>query len=87
MVEILLNKYLELLKPIPEDVDKEKEIVVYAVDDEYHHQRLLTIINYGNHVKLREHYESYIGEVAIEKELFGITPSMVLRFYFPHLFK
>jgi len=87
MVEILLNKYLELISGNISDIDSEKEIVIYVTDGEYHHQRILTLVNYGNHIRVKEHYESYLGEVEVDKEIFGVKPSEVLRLYFPHLFK
>jgi hypothetical protein len=85
-VDIFLNKYLELITTNPltdsKDFDNVREINVYVTDDSYNHYKVLTIINYGGHVKIIEHYESPIGETHIEKIIRNAKPSEILRLLF-----
>jgi len=90
LVDIRLNKYLELIDPKNVDmskVDSAEQINVYVVDDNYFHYWILTIKNYGAYIKVVEHYESYVGEVFLEKRIYGVKPSDILRVLFPKLFK
>jgi hypothetical protein len=89
-IELVLNKYLELISPKEgvkqDDIDSKGEIIVYTRDEDYDQVRLLTIINYGNHIKVEEYYYSYLGDVTIEKVFHGVKPSSILRLFFPKVF-
>ena len=90
LVDIYLNKYLELINPKEIDIsniDNVEQVNVYVVDNNYFHYWVLTIKRYEMYVKLIEHYESPIGEVFLEKRIYGVKSSDVLRLLFPKLFK
>ncbi len=85
-MDIFLNKYLELITPKElKDIDDVREINIYVTNEEYYHQRILTIINYFGHIKIVEYYESPLGTVYLEKIFHNIKPSDIIRMYFPRL--
>jgi len=89
-IDIRLNKYLELTDPKNVDiseVNNVEQINIYVIDDNYFHYWVLTIKKYETYIKIVEHYESPIGEVFLEKRIYGVKPSDVLRLLFPKLFK
>ena len=89
-MDLRLNKYLELIEPKNiniSEVDAMEQINVYVVNDDYLHYWVLTIKRYETYIKIVEHYESYVGEVFLEKRFYGVKPSDLLRVLFPKLFK
>ncbi len=72
-MDIFLNKYLELVHPQYLDlreIDNVKEINIYIADDCNIcniQSKVLTIINYEKALKIIEYYESYLGEIRVEK--------------------
>jgi len=89
-MDIYLNKYLELVDSKPVDisnVDAVEQVNVYVVDDCYFHYWVLAIKKYETYIKIVEHYESPIGEVFLEKRIYGAKTSDVLRLLFPKVLK
>ena len=90
-MELELNAYLVLVNPKTKDVldkvDNVKEIYVFVDNIDYTQDMVLKIINYGDHIRVIEHYKSVIGEVNIERAFDNIKPSMILRMLFPSTFK
>jgi len=89
-VDMHLNKYLELVKVYPEkteNLENVNEINIYVITDEnLYNQKIMTIINYHNHVKIIEYYESPLGEVYIEKT-YNVKPSDIIQFLFPKVYE
>jgi len=90
-IEIILNRYLEPIIPksdeIKNKIDCVRDIVVFVRDENYNDYKILSIINYGTHILLKEHYESPVGEVVIERVLHYIKPSTILKILLPKIFK
>jgi predicted RNA binding protein with dsRBD fold (UPF0201 family) len=94
-LEIKLNPYLEIVEPkmsnLLEIVDNMREIDVDVFDTDpisgYIFVNVMRLINYGDHVKVVEKYESPLGEVHVEKVYENVKPSDVLRMLFPQTFK
>jgi len=90
-IELYLNIYLELRRPKEKDIldkiDNAKEIVVFVDNIDYTHDRVLTIKNYGTHIRVIEYYNSRIGEVTVERSYDNIKPSTFLKMLFPNTFK
>jgi len=90
-MDIYLNKYLELVHPHLDlrEIDNVKEINIYIADDcdVCNKQKVLTIINYEKALKIIEYYESYLGEIRVEKLIYNKKPSEILQIFFPKLFR
>jgi len=94
-IEIKLGTSLELVEPKDKDllikVDNSREINIDVLDPDpvtgYIFINILKIINYGDHILVREIYRSPLGEITIDKHYENAKPSEVLKMYFPHTFK
>jgi len=94
-LEIQLNTYLEVVEPKDKNLldiaDNTKEIVVSVFNPDpvsgYTYDDILRIINYGTHIRLTEVYRSPLGEITIERFLFNVKPSSILKLLFPNTFK
>ena len=93
--EVYLNGFGQQLigqeKINEKDVNNSRIIEVYiAVSyvnsiDSFTYDKILEIKNYGDHIRVQEFYKSFLGEVTVEKVLYGIKPSEFLKILFPKL--
>ena len=95
VLEIYLNGFGQ---PIQEKIISETEvnsrliIEVYVATgylasiDSFAWDKILEIKNYGDHVRVQEFYKSFLGELAVDKILYGVKPTDVLKMLFPNLY-
>ena len=95
ILEVYLNGFGQQLigqeKINEKDVNNSRIIEVYiAVSyvnsiDSFTYDKTLEIKNHGDHIIVQEFYKSFLGEVTVEKVLYGIKPSEFLKILFPKL--